>query len=1387
MELFSAEADTLRKIVQEWTEHAERELEATFGPKGQVDATRFLTVAQRLKAKGFTALPQEDRLTITTTDNTRFTLLGMGIIQQYCRDNRLGGKPFIAMIKDRAGVESNLDLDDYDTRIKVRREIPLSADDSRVKDTLSTWAQQKKAFRLIRRWTFQGQGVIFDLSMVRSTKKDLRGNYIWVRNFLDQDILSAPPIYEIEVELLRDPMTDTPEKALASIVRGMGEVLRGLQKHTLLMRKSVGIKVLDAYKTLIGDDEGKFRGVAPITLELKNIMKEQQVGVPNLRTGYNVTDKADGLRVLGFCNDKGELFMIDMAMNIYRTGLRNEECRNSLLDGEWVTKDKTDKAVQQLLFFDIYFGLAKKKVDQLPFHTTVDGAESRFKELVAWTKKWNEGDGAKIIIAGLSAATRTQVSIKKFLFAEADDIFTKAGEILDRPTIYNTDGLIFTPNATALPMKSGVGFLEQFKWKPSHDNTIDFLVMTQKQEEKKKEDSVITAIKPETNETVRYKTLRLYVGSSVDPAYDDPRGTILFERELPLPQGYGRGRPQRGKSDYKPILFNPKEWPDTMASICYREIQEDPDTQEDFIMTERSMEPIQDKSIVEMRYDPSQPPGWRWIPIRVRYDKTERLLRGILGRTLNSDKVAESVWNSIHEPITESMIRKGSELPSEEEMNTIAKMEEERDGVARRYYDRKAPQQDLMLIRGLRDFHNKWIKEKLLLMSVLRKRGSNKTLLDVACGKAADLQKWRRGNVGFVFGIDYAGEGIRDANDGAYRRYLDTLVNARGSTIAPMIFAIGDSSKGYVNGSAGATEEEGDILRSVFGRVNPVGPVPPFVTRVGKDKLKDGADVVACMFALHYFFKDSDSLNGFMANLNDSIKLGGYFVACFFDGQKVFDMLKDKDMGEAKTGVEKGAPIWSITKKYDAEELDNTEASLGLAIDIEFISIGTSQTEYLVPFELLRTKMREIGCILKNPENDTALFEDSYKVAIGKGEKYPMSDVVKEYSFLNRWVIFERVKKETAEEYQPVTPLYGEVQPGHVPPEGYVAPPRPGGLWTMKTGEWVYPGDPRYDEALRGPEPSNVSEEADGSKSPSYPPLEEPRTMAALKTVGKAAVAAAAGAGAGPLPPILAPVRAPGAKPVSASVAAAGLAAALASASASASAEGADVKRTVPVEKGVAAGPQATYETDDIFVFGPEVGLLDKLKIGDKGAARWLSPYSPFPIIDDETKVEYPTLEHYLTGMKYKIATNKKELSITVFSKEGTIHQKFNNARLIASGAGKKTLDEKAEQELLISEMKEVRNGNRSSNMKKYSAIFNEDEWVTQKDAILEEGLRQRWAKDARLQGIIGKARELGKYLLYNADASSMDLGGKRMPDGHIEGENKVGRILMRLGGYPGF
>lgn len=59
------------------------------------------------------------------------------------------GKNFTAIIKDRAALggkqnEPNIDLDDYDCRVKIRREIPLADTDSRVMETLAKWPQQRK-------------------------------------------------------------------------------------------------------------------------------------------------------------------------------------------------------------------------------------------------------------------------------------------------------------------------------------------------------------------------------------------------------------------------------------------------------------------------------------------------------------------------------------------------------------------------------------------------------------------------------------------------------------------------------------------------------------------------------------------------------------------------------------------------------------------------------------------------------------------------------------------------------------------------------------------------------------------------------------------------------------------------------------------------------------------------------------------------------------------------------------------------------------------------------------------------------------------------------------------------------------------------------------------
>jgi predicted NAD-dependent protein-ADP-ribosyltransferase YbiA (DUF1768 family) len=190
------------------------------------------------------------------------------------------------------------------------------------------------------------------------------------------------------------------------------------------------------------------------------------------------------------------------------------------------------------------------------------------------------------------------------------------------------------------------------------------------------------------------------------------------------------------------------------------------------------------------------------------------------------------------------------------------------------------------------------------------------------------------------------------------------------------------------------------------------------------------------------------------------------------------------------------------------------------------------------------------------------------------------------------------------------------------------------------------------------------------------------------------------------------------------------------------------------------------------------------MKPPDKGAARWLAPGSPFPIKDGA--VEYPTMEHYVAGMRVKRATNKPELAETIFSREGTIHQRFLQDRLGMTNGGTKKLSEEDDHDLLKAELSAVKLAAGGVALKKYKAVVDEAAWATEKDKVLEEAVKQRWDRDARFRKIIDAARNLGKYLLFYTPGATTNLGGKRDKDsGQIEGDNKVGKIMMRLAGYP--
>jgi hypothetical protein len=1016
MDLTSEQSKNINKFIQDWFKDKKLELETTFGVGGVVDSTTFLQIAQRLRNKGFEVVPQDDRLSIITPSHIRLSLLGLGVLQQYCNDDSLQGKVFSAMFKDRAFPDSNVDLNEYNIRFKVRREEELSQDDPRVVALLNNWDNQKKAFRLIRRWTFRGKGIRIDMSMVRQTPSvPGKGEFQWASKFQQTNLFKEVPRYEVEVELLHDTeYTDTPEKALKALIGGVGEVQRAIQKNTLLIRNSVINSVRAEYQTMTGSE--KFRGVNPVTLKVRNITEEIDPDINNIRSGYNVTDKADGLRAMGFVNKDGELFLIDMSINVYRTGLKNKKCADSLVDGEWVTITKDGRAINHYLIFDIYYTKDKKDVSTIPFIAYKNNildveANTRFNAMNKWFDDWN--NGMEIIAKGINDVTRLMISIKQFQFATPDNrtIFMACSTILDTNRIYNTDGLIITSNTDPIPDRSGVRWTKQFKWKPAKDNTVDFLINYERNIDVPTLDKITTTIHPGSETTVQYKTMRLYVGSDKDPAFDNPRSTILLQQNIPKEKGGGK---------YKPSLFNPIEYPDTMANTCNATIQTDPETGEDYVSTEGTKEPIPDRSIVEMRYDPFREPGWRWVPVRIRHDKTERLIRASQKKgtikysgMMNDEGVANDVWDSIHNPVTESMIRNGNEQPTEEESKIILKTEDSE--IAKKYYERKAPKEDIKLVQGMLDFHNKYIKNEILLKRALR--GGNKSLLDVACGKGGDLYKWKFNNARYVIGIDSAGENILDISNGAYKRYMESIIEFGFNRVPKMVFVIGNSSRDIVNGEAGATPEERDILRSVFGKFEPEGPIPKYVQSVMAGSFRQGADVAACMFALHYFFESQTTLEGFIKNLSETVKIGGLFIGCCFDGDKVFNLLKTVQKGHSKVGKINDTPIWTITKDYDKEELLADDESIGLGIDVEFISIGTTHKEYLVPFDLLKKKLKAIGFELLESKdlvelglnNSTNTFDISYDMALKSKKKFNIPDAVKEFSFLNRWFIFKRM------------------------------------------------------------------------------------------------------------------------------------------------------------------------------------------------------------------------------------------------------------------------------------------------------------------------------------------------------------------------------------------
>jgi hypothetical protein len=1006
MDLKRSELDGLNSLAAIWKTTPGAEYEAMLL---DLDLMGWQDVVQYLRSLGMRENPQIVKMNICLSNDIRITLEGAGVIQAYCRDNRLKDKPFTAMLKENITDAVPIEIGSYSARAKLKREIPLDKDDARVKEAVERWDQLQKLYRQIQRFEFVapgGLGIRFDVSIVRES----RG-----RTYQEARVIGVPAKYEAEVELTGSRDSTEAADAARLVTRGLSWLLQGRQRSHVLISRNGSAAVLSTLERIFKMDrpggrnggrslQFRYPGPQPATLERQNMTAEIDPTTPNIRTGYNVTDKADGLRCMLYVSENGKIFMIDAGGRVYATGRQTDKANSgTVLDGEWIRRNRRGEPVSHFYAFDI---LSAKNGDTgvsgLPFlipGTMLGSAAAASTRQAVMAAAVGALSTATQTVRGIPASQNLEIGMKSFRAAAGDEIFREAiaATLEDaKAAPYNTDGVILTPNAAPLPLNRG-SWPEQFKWKPPHENTIDFLVIVDKERGKDGAPTAVDAIgtkfREDSGQTVRYKTLRLFVGSKRAGAFADPRTTILSGE--PLPQNLGEG-------DWQEVVFRPTEPRDEMASVCYVAIGEgstDPaaatpaaialDADSSLIRTTRTGDVIQSDMIVEMAYHPERSPGWRWEPVRVRHDKTERWLSGRKGGTMNADWVANSIWSSLHNPISAIAITTGTVVECLAPAAVVAPST---------YYNRHAPSRDLMKVQCLRNFHNDFIKRNILLKPTLKEGAS---LCDLAMGKAGDLNKWLSAGVSYVFGCDIAANNLNDPDDGAYSRLMKKMIQLGGrDRVPPMVFVQADAARRLSTGEAGIAAEDQAMLRSEFST----------------GRASTGFDVVSCMFALHYMFRDENTLAGFLTNLADTVKVGGYFVGCSFDGDAVARLMSTDNTVVGRDGP---TDVWAITKRYGSvigTIVPPSAAGLGLAVDVDFISIGETHTEYLVSWAYLQQMMATAGlelltaaeCAEIGVPASTQMFSETAAVAEAAGTPYAMSDAVRRFSFLNRWYIFKR-------------------------------------------------------------------------------------------------------------------------------------------------------------------------------------------------------------------------------------------------------------------------------------------------------------------------------------------------------------------------------------------
>ena len=1103
-----------------------RELQIHHWRTDNIDGAQYL----RITTEFYDGTGGATRQNSYRMSNIRAEIVGADMMEIYCKTNSLEAlKNTPASHKKLKFTEKKstpraigpsingstlpfIDYTDFNFRISSQFEIafPTTSDDDRIRKITDNWNTSKKHFRCINRVRFHHPDslVFVDLSIVKSnrTYTSVGGQGankkkpipIPCQTIQEAGVFHNQEHYEIELELNNEKITEMADNSTLSrpklvqqiineIRQTIRVVLSGLQGTPYPIAYSEQDAIIKEYMLCIHNSHEKseeeleeevrdirpyFLGPSSKTLQLLNVIPDQNPVIPSILSNYTVTEKADGERALLYISKKGKLYMIQTNLKVVFTGAmtENKEYFDTLIDGEYIAYGKREAADRVFLHlfaaFDIYFIGSRKitSVRELAFCTTDETADDTKYRLPLLENCIQHLNVQPISKLGSQSICNFQVKCKTFYMSapstlSRNTIFEGAEMIWNRRDTfeYEIDGLIFTPMNTGVgsdvagkahELGKKITWDRSFKWKPPHYNTIDFLVSVQKDKQGKDliRNKILTDEHNELTSRIQYKTLILKCGFDEKRhkfvnAFSDvllnrvakkSNDTILDDDETN--SGQGGFVPGKG---YQPVAFQPTSPFDQDACYCNIVLENDllgSSGSAGGIMRTKEDDVFQENMIVEFSYNQEsseKDTAWKWVPLRVRYDKTSELRAG-KNNFGNDFTVANDNWHSIHYPITEKMIM-GQESPNEYALDDTV------------YYNRQ--EKDSRETQALRDFHNLFVKRFLIekLGKYLQEKAhiGNPLLIDYAVGKAGDLSKWIRAGIAFVLGVDISKDNIINSKDGACMRYLGMRKQNPDMRLRA-IFLHGNSGKNLLTtNKAFYTNQEKEVFKSVFGRGS--AKEKP-IAREYIGIARDGFHISSCQFAMHYFFASPDTLHSFLRNLSECTRLGGYFTGTCYNGQRVFDLLRKTLQGESVRFDKNGKKIFELTRGYanTIEAFPSNEQSIGMAIQVYQESIDKTFEEYLVNFTFLERVMEEYGFVLLTDSENASIglaktnasFEYLYRMMENQrsgssnrsdyGKALEMTKEEKTISYLNQYFIFKKARNVTGERLDKLYEKYVE-------------------------------------------------------------------------------------------------------------------------------------------------------------------------------------------------------------------------------------------------------------------------------------------------------------------------------------------------------------------------